>query len=378
VFAGGSVGQAGVPPPQPESTPIEELTVQEDQRITTLFGVSITTNNSLRLAPGATGSVTFTIENRGSMRFQPLGDNFKLTATVTPSTASWVNTGTVPAQITVPAGGKQTVTVTVVAPPAGGTAELSLRADSLRNPNAFDVGRVAITSGLADLAVSATAAPDPLLLGNRLTYSAVVENLGAGSARDVQLSAELPAGFGSLTTTGAVCLGTTRVVCTIGNLAPGQRVPVTLMGTPSSAGILRAVFRTTGATTDPNNANDVAVVSTAVTGRPVLSATMTEQSRSGSNLSLQIVFRNTGSEPAVNVTIRGLDARVLAGSGTVVVSSPTTPVSLGNLAPGATTSLQVSLSVPSTVTRLTLTESGSLQDARGTTYAFSLAQGVTP
>ena len=376
VFAGGAVGQAGAPPPQPEFTPteeLEELTVEQDQKITTIYGVSIKTNNSLRLAPGARGSVTFTVVNRG---VNP--DMFKLATTVTPSVASWVDTSTVPSDIPLAAGGMRTITVGVVAPPAGGFGEVVLRAQSVGNANAFDVGRVAITSALADIAVRVMDAPDPLLVGNRLTYSAVVENLGPSGARDVRLSAELPSGLGSLASTGAVCLGKTKVVCSVGDLASGQRVTVTLMGTPESAGILRAVFRTTGATTDPNSANDEAVTSTAVTGRPLLAATMTEQSRSGSNLTLQILFRNTGSEPAVNVTIRGLDARVLGGSGAVVVTSPATPVLLGNIAPGATASLRVSLTVPSTVTRLTLTESGSLQDARGTSYAFSLAQGITP
>ena len=372
-FVGGAVGFFGAPPPQPEVTPVDELKHSEDKQITTVFGVAVISGDSLRLTPASAGSIRFTVENRGS---HP--DVFRLTATPTPNIASWVNTSSVPAQIRLGVGEKRPITLPVVAPGAGGFGNVALRAESSNNPLVFDIGRVEITSGLADVAISVMDSPDPLVLGNRLTYSVVVRNLGPDGARDVAVNGDLPASLGPLTTVGGTCLGTTKMVCSVGNMAVGQSAVISIRGTPQSAGSLQSTFAITSATTDLNTANNSSIANTAVAGRPVLAAAVTGQSRSGSNLTVQISIRNAGSEPVRNVTVSGISARVLAGAGVIVVSSPALPAPLGNLAPGQSAPLTVTLSVPSTVTRFTLTQSGSVQDARGSSFSFSLAQAVAP
>jgi len=372
-FVGGAVGFFGAPPPQPEVTPIDELTPTEDKQITTIFGVAVISGDSLRLSPASSGSVSFTVENRGSR-----ADTFRLTVTPTPSIASWVNASSVPAQISLGVGQRLPITLPVTAPGAGGFGRVALRAESSNNPRVFDVGRVAVTSGLADVSLSVTDSPDPLVLGNRLTYSVVVRNLGPDGARDLAVNADLPASLGPLTTSGAACLGTTKMVCSVGNLAVGESAIITIRGTPQNAGALQSTFVITSATTDPNSASNTVVTNTTVSGRPILTAAVTGQTRSGSNLTVQVSMRNAGSEPVRQLLVSGISARVLAGSGTVIVSSPAVPVTVGNLAPGQAMTLPITLSVPSSVTRFTLTQSGSVQDAQGSSFSFSLAQAVTP
>lgn len=382
VFTGGSIGQAGAPPPGPPTTPIEEvsdeLTTEEDSRITTVYGVSIAAGSSLSLPPGASGSITFTVRNRRTPTpLSPGPDEFAIQVTPTSGIASWVNTSSVPTSITLLAGAERVITIPVTASPSGGFGEVALRSTSVVNPNAFDVGRVAITSGLADLTISVEDVPDPLHLGNRLAYTAVVHNPGTDGARNVQVTADLPE-LGSVITTGAICFGVTRVICNLGDLGPGQRAAFTIAGTPRETGILRGVFRAAAATPDPNTANNVSNTSTAVSGRPVLMGTVTDQSRSGQELSLRIMFRNTSAQQALNAKITGIDTRVLSGSGSVSVTSPTGPVSLGDLAPGQSVVISIVLSVPTTATRLNVIESGTVEDSNGNVFYFSVGQAVTP
>jgi hypothetical protein len=262
-FVGGAIGQAGVAPPFPPETPVDELTMQQDKRISTIRGVSIITGNSLGLTPGATGNVTFTVLNRG---IAP--ETFKLTFTPTPTIAPWVKAVGLPKQITLPRGGKQVISVGVTALSAG-FGEMALRATSISSPGVFDVSRVAITSGLADLSLSVSDAPDPLIQGDQLTYTAMVHNLSSDVARHVEVTADLPA-LGGITTVGGVCIPTRPFVCTLGDLNPGQSIKFSIRGIPRTIGVLRAVFHVKSATPDLNTTNNVGAVTTSV--RPILPA----------------------------------------------------------------------------------------------------------
>jgi len=68
--------------------------------------------------------------------------------------------------------------------------------------------------------------------------------------------------------------------------------------------------------------------------------------------------------------------RTLGGSGSVTLASPSLPLSVGAIALNASTNISLTLNVPSTVTRFSLTENGSLQDTSGSTYNFSAAELV--
>ena len=74
-------------------------------------------------------------------------------------------------------------------------------------------------------------------------------------------------------------------------------------------------------------------------------------------------------------------AITLSGTGTVIYNtalSPALPIVIGNLDVGKSVTTIVYLNVPSTVTRLSLTESGPVQDVVGTNYNYSTLEAVFP
>ncbi|MFL6198392.1 MAG: hypothetical protein ACJ76J_04390 [Thermoanaerobaculia bacterium] len=162
----------------------------------------------------------------------------------------------------------------------------------------------------ADLSLQKSAAPDPVLQGDDLTFTLTVINAGPGDADSVELDDPLPAGvtFQSLASpAGWSCAtpavgGTGDVICTVATLAPGNAVftlvvnvdPSLPTGTVLSNSAI--VFSTT---TDPNPENQNASTFTTVGPPPVpaaLSATKTVagQFRPGGTITYTLVLTNAG------------------------------------------------------------------------------------
>ena len=165
------------------------------------------------------------------------------------------------------------------------------------------------------------------------------------------------------------------------SLAPGANTQTTihvatpagtLVGTPGTFTIM-AVSATAAAIQDTG----VATV-TVVGGVPRLVASVQSQSNTAGTLTLNLQLMNQGPGPTGNVNIAGLTARTLTGSGNVSISSPTIPYLVGNLATGGVAIVPIVITVPSTVTRFTLTEIGTLQDSSGASANFSTSVVVQP
>ena len=80
---------------------------------------------------------------------------------------------------------------------------------------------------------------------------------------------------------------------------------------------------------------------------------------------------NNGASVAQDVRINQVTARSLAGAGTVTVSGTSLPITVGNLAPGAKSTVEVQLALPASVKRISLTQQGQLKDGSGTSLNFS-------
>ncbi|MGA2581371.1 MAG: SBBP repeat-containing protein [Bryobacteraceae bacterium] len=113
-------------------------------------------------------------------------------------------------------------------------------------------------------------------------------------------------------------------------------------------------------------------------GPPSLTGSATVQSLSGTILTLALQITNNGTETANNITITKVVPIVLSGVGQVALSSPTLPITVGDLAPGASATVTLVLTMPSTVTNLSLIEPGTVQDAQANTYSYTLGQEVVP
>jgi uncharacterized repeat protein (TIGR01451 family) len=144
---------------------------------------------------------------------------------------------------------------------------------SLANNTASVVTIVGLAS-TANLAVTKTATPNPVLAGNRITYTIVVTNNGPAAAANVQFNDLIPAGttFFSLTQAGTVwsCpTPTTAVQCTLNPFPSGGSTTFTLGVTVAAGTVSGTVITNTASTTsttpdsDPNGNSSTAVVTVA-------------------------------------------------------------------------------------------------------------------
>jgi uncharacterized repeat protein (TIGR01451 family) len=131
--------------------------------------------------------------------------------------------------------------------PDGLVVTLLTRADLLPE----DVGVVAIDVYVvdrrpaADLAVTKTDSPDPVIVRTPLTYTVVVQNLGPGSAVGVTVVDQLPADavFASATASQGSCTRTGKssrngeLTCALGTIGAGASATVTIVVSPSNAGV---------------------------------------------------------------------------------------------------------------------------------------------
>jgi uncharacterized repeat protein (TIGR01451 family) len=170
-------------------------------------------------------------------------------------TATYLLTGTVDAAAT----GTLSNTVTV----APGTGDFD---PDTGNNSATDTDTLAPE---ADLSVTKTDSPDPVLPGGTLTYTVTVTNLGPSAATSVTLVDTLPAGvaFVSSTPGPPTCnIAGPTLTCDLGTLAGGGGIAVTIVTTVNggAAGILLNTASASAAEPDPSSGNNSASADTAV------------------------------------------------------------------------------------------------------------------
>ena len=131
-----------------------------------------------------------------------------------------------------------------------------------------------------------------------------------------------------------------------------------------------------GAKTSPDTFTSV--TGSGSCGAPSVSGLVSNVSQSGTTVTLNLQLTNTGFTAAQAVNINQITFRTLSGSGTVTLASPVLPASEGPLGIGASITVPLTLNVPTTVTRFSMTEGGNLKDGAGNTYNYSMAQTVIP
>ncbi|HEY6167488.1 MAG TPA: Calx-beta domain-containing protein [Verrucomicrobiae bacterium] len=184
--------------------------------------------------------------------------------------------GSVPAW-TGSSGGFVTTTVNLPASAAGKNIQLRWRftSDSSGSGVGWYVDTVSVSevrccssAGTADLALTASDAPDPIVVDNTLTYSLRVTNRGPATATGVKLTNTLPAGvsFVSATSTQGSCTNVAGIItCSLGTLTNNAGATVTISVTPTNAGTLTNVTVVTANEPDFNSLNNSAALVTTVT-----------------------------------------------------------------------------------------------------------------
>ncbi len=188
-----------------------------------------------------------------------------------------------------------------IAPPAGVT-----------DPNPTnDTDTVPITvaaAGQADLAIVKADSPDPVRVGDDLTYTLTVTNHGPGTATGVTVTDPLPAGvtFVSAFPSQGTCAGT--VTCTLGTVSVGNVATVTLVVRPTAAAgsPISNMATVSGAETDPVPGNNDDTEPTSVTASADLAISKTATPNPvvhGENLTYTLTVVDNGPSAALNVRV---------------------------------------------------------------------------
>jgi uncharacterized repeat protein (TIGR01451 family) len=122
----------------------------------------------------------------------------------------------------------------------------------------------------ADLSVTGTDSPDPVTVGGNVTYMLTLHNAGPSSASGVGFSQGLSyaSTFVSVSSSQGTCNGGSAISCSIGALASGGSVTLTVVARADSVGTLTSTADVYSSTTDSSTANNSVTISTTVSPGP--------------------------------------------------------------------------------------------------------------
>jgi len=181
--------------------------------------------------------------------------------------------------------------------------------------------------GEADLSITKVGVPDPVTVGNTLTYTLTVANGGPADATGVVVTDTLPSSFtlDSVNPSQGSCgnVGNT-VTCDLGTIANGSNATITIEVTPTQAGIISNTAVVAGDQPDPDPSDNSDTETTTVegTGEPSANLSIT---KSGSpnpvivnqQLTYTVTVTNIGPDSATNVVVTDtLPAGAIFGSAT--------------------------------------------------------------
>jgi len=167
--------------------------------------------------------------------------------------------------VTTDSGGNFSFTFTT-ATTINATDSVTATATTGNNTSEFSACRQAAAAASADLSITKADSPDPVGLGNDLTYTLTVRNIGPNTANAVQVVDTLPASvrFVSDSSSQGTCSGSATVTCALGDLANGGTATVTIVVETSAAGSITNQATVESSTSDPNSDNNSANAATAV------------------------------------------------------------------------------------------------------------------
>jgi uncharacterized repeat protein (TIGR01451 family) len=237
---------------------------------------------------------TITATNAGSST----ADNVVLTntlpagfshAAITNSHGSFFQSGnTVVFQLgSIAAGGARSVTVVANTVSAGVFTDTAAVTSSLSDTAAGNNSASAATTVFesADIGLTLTDSPDPVVVGTDLVYRLLITNRGPSTATGVVATNTLPAGvtyLSAVASQGTAAPGAGVVTASLGSLASGGSATVTITVRPTALGTLTNAAVAAAAQADLNPADNAASVKTTVISQPALT-----QSMSGNALRLR-------------------------------------------------------------------------------------------
>ncbi|ALG68758.1 beta-propeller fold lactonase family protein [Beggiatoa leptomitoformis] len=130
----------------------------------------------------------------------------------------------------------------------------------------------AVTQSNADLEINAlTATPDPVLVGNLVSYSTTIKNNGADSASAVVLTQTLDSNVAFISASNTACNYAASVVtCNLGMVTKDQSVTVTIIAQPSTLGTISFTAKVASDSADSVTTNNQQTITTQVSSPTTL------------------------------------------------------------------------------------------------------------
>jgi uncharacterized repeat protein (TIGR01451 family) len=203
----------------------------------------------------------------------------------------------------------------------------------------------------ADLAVTMTAAPNPVLAGAPLTYTINVINHGPDIANNIIVSDTLPTNVTFVSATpsqGTASQSGGLMLANLGSLGGNGTASMTIVVQPNHGGSVTNTVSVSSDAADPDTSNNTASQTTSVNPAADLAVSISPITTSialGSNLTDTITVTNNGPDAATGVmlteTFSGKVSIVSAtpSQGSASTSGNTTTAQLGSINPGASATL---------------------------------------
>src|SRR4029077_14525592 len=217
------------------------------------------------------------------------------------------------------------------------------------------------------LTISKTDAPDPVNAGSNITYTISYSNTGTANATGVVISDTVPANTSFVSATGGGTQAAGVVTWNIGNLAAGASASVQLVvavASPLANGtvITNGTYSIDSNETAPTSG---ASITTTVSSAPVLTVSKTDSPdpvNAGSNITYTISYSNTGNMNATGVVISDTvpaNSSFVSATGGGTLAAGVVTWNIGNLAAGASASVQLVVTVASPLNNGTVITNGT-------------------
>lgn len=173
----------------------------------------------------------------------------------------------------------------------------------------------------ADLSIAVADSPDPVVVGNNVTYAVTVSNLGPDAASNVSLAALLPANTTLVSATPSQGTCDAVVNCSLGTVASAGNATVNIIVTADASGSISYPMSVSATEADPVAANNSVTVPTTVDPLADLSVAVADSSDPvihSASVTYSVTVTNAGPDSASNVS---LDS-TLAATFSVISATP--------------------------------------------------------